>query len=41
MLQAMGCRHGQGYLFGRPMPADRLLSAMRDAGPAGDVVPLA
>jgi len=29
-LQALGCRHGQGYLFGRAMPKDeidRLLSA--------------
>ena len=32
MLQAMGCRYGQGYLFGRPMPADRLLSAMAARG---------
>lgn len=28
MLQAMGCRYGQGYLFGRPVTADRLLIAM-------------
>jgi diguanylate cyclase (GGDEF)-like protein len=28
MLQAMGCRCGQGYLFARPMPADRVLDAM-------------
>lgn len=28
MLQSMGCRCGQGYLFARPMPADKLLHAM-------------
>ncbi len=28
-LQALGCRCGQGYLFARPMPADKLLEAMR------------
>jgi diguanylate cyclase (GGDEF)-like protein/PAS domain S-box-containing protein len=28
MLQAMGCQYAQGYLFGRPMAADRLLEAM-------------
>ena len=32
ILQAMGCRYGQGYFFGRPMPADRLLSAMAARG---------
>jgi len=32
MLQAMGCRFGQGYLFGRPMVADQLLSAMGHTG---------
>jgi diguanylate cyclase (GGDEF)-like protein len=28
VLQAMGCRYGQGYLFARPQPADALLAAM-------------
>jgi diguanylate cyclase (GGDEF)-like protein/PAS domain S-box-containing protein len=28
MLQAMGCRYGQGYLFARPLAADKLLAAM-------------
>ena len=28
MLQAMGCRYGQGYFFARPMAADKLLAAM-------------
>jgi diguanylate cyclase (GGDEF)-like protein len=28
MLQAMGCRCGQGYLFARPMPADQVMDAM-------------
>jgi len=28
MLQAMGCHYGQGYLFARPMAADKLLAAM-------------
>lgn len=27
-LQAMGCHYGQGYLFAKPLPADRLLAAM-------------
>jgi diguanylate cyclase (GGDEF)-like protein len=36
MLQAMGCRFGQGYLFGRPVPGERLLSAMSaNSIPAG------
>jgi EAL domain-containing protein (putative c-di-GMP-specific phosphodiesterase class I) len=32
MLQAMGCRYGQGYFFARPMAGDKLLEAM--AAPA-------
>jgi diguanylate cyclase (GGDEF)-like protein/PAS domain S-box-containing protein len=28
VLQSMGCRYGQGYLFARPLPADALLAAM-------------
>lgn len=28
MLQAMGCRYGQGYLFARPLPADQVLARM-------------
>jgi diguanylate cyclase (GGDEF)-like protein/PAS domain S-box-containing protein len=28
MLQAMGCRYGQGYFFARPMAGDKLLAAM-------------
>jgi len=31
MLQSMGCRCGQGYLFARPMPADRLMNVMANA----------
>jgi EAL domain-containing protein (putative c-di-GMP-specific phosphodiesterase class I) len=26
VLQSMGCRFGQGYLFARPMPASQLLA---------------
>jgi EAL domain-containing protein (putative c-di-GMP-specific phosphodiesterase class I) len=32
VLQAMGCRYGQGYLFARPQPADALLAAMAGGG---------
>lgn len=28
ILQAMGCRYGQGYLFARPLAADQLLAEM-------------
>jgi len=27
-LRALGCRHGQGFLFGRPVPADELTGAL-------------
>jgi len=30
MLQAMGCRYGQGYLFARPLAADQLLAVMAE-----------
>ena len=28
MLQSLGCRYAQGYLFSRPVPADQLLDAL-------------
>jgi diguanylate cyclase len=28
VLQSLGCRYGQGYLFSRPVRADRLLDAL-------------
>lgn len=31
-LQSLGCRYGQGWLFGRPMVAAALLPAMKRAG---------
>ncbi len=37
MLQAMGCRCGQGYLFARPMPADQVMGAMSAPQTAIDV----
>jgi diguanylate cyclase (GGDEF)-like protein len=37
MLQAMGCRCGQGYLFARPMAADQVMDAMAAAA-AGSVL---
>ena len=40
MLLALGCRFGQGYLFGRPGPlrevADASLAVRRVPGAAGD-----
>ncbi len=35
VLQAMGCRYGQGYLFARPLQGDVLLATMAGAGAAG------
>lgn len=29
ILQSLGCRYAQGYLFSRPVPADQLLDALR------------
>ncbi len=34
VLQAMGCRYGQGYLFARPLRASALLAAMADGSRA-------
>jgi EAL domain-containing protein (putative c-di-GMP-specific phosphodiesterase class I) len=28
VLQSLGCRDAQGYLFSRPVPADKLLDAL-------------
>lgn len=30
-LQAMGCQYGQGYFFGRPVPADEMLDLLRSS----------
>jgi EAL domain-containing protein (putative c-di-GMP-specific phosphodiesterase class I) len=30
MLRAMGCRYGQGYLYGHPLPADQACAALFD-----------
>ena len=35
-LIRQGCVAGQGYLFGRPLPAETFEQAMRDSGTAGD-----
>jgi EAL domain-containing protein (putative c-di-GMP-specific phosphodiesterase class I) len=29
ILQSLGCRHGQGYFFSRPVAGERLLDAVR------------
>jgi EAL domain-containing protein (putative c-di-GMP-specific phosphodiesterase class I) len=29
ILQSLGCRYAQGYLFSRPVPADQLLYALQ------------
>ncbi|MES1158852.1 MAG: EAL domain-containing protein, partial [Terricaulis silvestris] len=31
LLQTMGCDIAQGYLIGRPVPVDQLLTILRDA----------
>ncbi len=40
-LFGAGCRHGQGYLFGAPLPASVLRSVLDDggAGPASPSLP--
>jgi diguanylate cyclase (GGDEF)-like protein len=34
ILQSLGCRFGQGYLFSRPVPAERLLDSVASRTPA-------
>ncbi len=35
VLQTIGCRYGQGYLFSRPVPAELLLTALQPASAVG------
>lgn len=32
ILRALGCQHGQGFLFGRPIPADEIAEALKLKG---------
>ncbi|HZP39565.1 MAG TPA: EAL domain-containing protein [Methylomirabilota bacterium] len=34
-LRALGCDHGQGYFFAKPMPSDRIPSLFRATSPLG------
>ncbi len=34
-LRALGCDHGQGYFFAKPMPSDRVPSLFRAPSPLG------
>jgi EAL domain-containing protein (putative c-di-GMP-specific phosphodiesterase class I) len=38
MLESLGCHHGQGYLFSRPMPADKCLEWLAKRQPSEDEV---
>ena len=33
-VEELGCTHAQGFLFARPMPADRVPGALADVSPA-------
>lgn len=33
VLQGLGCRYGQGWLFGRPVPGDQLIASMQARRP--------
>jgi EAL domain-containing protein (putative c-di-GMP-specific phosphodiesterase class I) len=39
VLQSLGCRHAQGYLFSRPVGADELLGALRSRARSVEAAP--